>query len=102
SKLELFGIECLSRVYIPNRCDDLGCGQTEDPTRPPALACAVTAACSRPVIGAAMAGASILMAGGHGVRRVAPHSAGAMHRTGHDRSCGPTQRRDPRPEKDDE
>ena len=41
--------------------------------------------------------ASILMAGRHRVRRVAPGSASAMHRAGHDWSRRPAQCRDPRP-----
>jgi len=44
----------------------------------------------------------IFMAGGHGVRRVGPCSAGTMHGAGHDRSRDPAQCRDPRPEKGDE
>jgi hypothetical protein len=103
SKFGLIGRGYLDRLCVLNDRDQLCFGQTEGCTRPPALSGAVTAARGGSVIGAVVVIAGIgVIAGSHCVHRVASGGAVAMHRAGNDRSGGPAQCRDPRPQKSDE
>ncbi len=78
--------------------DKPSCRKTERCTRASTLTCAVTTACGGPVMRPARMFGACMMSLGDAVGAVMICCfAGAMHRAGHNGSCGAAQRCDPRP-----